>query len=128
MIEVVPNSSTVAKIQKDAGGATAAFKQTPLMNWLRESHTEEEFETVVDNFTRSCAGYVVGTYPLVIKEKPKGIELMKMRYILGIGDRHNDNIMVCKSGHIFHIDFGHFLGIVSFCKLLKTNLCYQQAK
>jgi phosphatidylinositol 3-kinase len=46
----------------------------------------------MDNYVRSTAGYMVITY------------------ILGVGDRHYDNILITKCGKIVHIDFGYILG------------------
>uniref|UniRef100_H2YNJ3 Phosphatidylinositol 3-kinase catalytic subunit type 3 n=1 Tax=Ciona savignyi TaxID=51511 RepID=H2YNJ3_CIOSA len=47
---------------------------------------------VMDTYVKSCAGYCVITY------------------LLGVGDRHLDNLLLRKTGALFHIDFGYILG------------------
>ncbi|CAG9769508.1 unnamed protein product [Ceutorhynchus assimilis] len=92
MIEMVTKSETLRKIQVEHG-LTGSFKDKPIAEWLAKHNPSElEYSRAVQNFTASCAGYCVVTY------------------IMGIGDRHNDNIMLKTSGHLFHIDFGKFLG------------------
>jgi CRP-like cAMP-binding protein len=56
---------------------------------LVHSQTHQE---MIERFARSCAGYCVATF------------------VMGIGDRHADNLMLARDGRLFHIDFGHFLG------------------
>ena len=66
----------------------------------------------MDTYIRSCAGYCVITY------------------ILGVGDRHLENLLIAPSGHFFHIDFGFILGrdpkpfapLIKICKEMVEGL------
>ena len=47
---------------------------------------------MMDAYVKSCAGYCVITY------------------LLSVGDRHLDNLLLTESGNLIHIDFGYILG------------------
>ncbi|TFY72459.1 hypothetical protein EVG20_g546 [Dentipellis fragilis] len=89
MVQFIP-SKTVAAIVSENG---------TLLNYLRAHHPDEGSvgtygvePSVIDTFVRSCAGYCVVTY------------------LLGVGDRHLDNLLLAPDGHFFHVDFGFILG------------------
>ncbi|KAF8968035.1 kinase-like domain-containing protein [Flammula alnicola] len=89
MVQFIP-SKTIAAIVSEHG---------TLLNYMRAHHPDEGSvgtsgvePSVIDTFVRSCAGYCVVTY------------------LLGVGDRHLDNLLVAPDGHFFHVDFGYILG------------------
>ena len=83
-VEFVPNSKTIYDI----------IKTKTMREYYEElsNHNENELNKKLESYINSCAGYCVVTY------------------ILGIGDRHLENLMIDKNGRLFHIDFGYILG------------------
>ena len=85
MMEFVEDSSTIARVLKSYNDDIKQFLN-------ENSAKRKNMQQVVDTFVRSCAGYCVITF------------------LLGVGDRHLDNILITKHGHLFHIDFGFIYG------------------
>lgn len=68
-----------------------------LIAYLRDNNPDENEplgvrREAMETYVKSCAGYCVITY------------------LLGVGDRHLDNLLVAPTGHFFHADFGYILG------------------
>lgn len=96
---VLATSSKHGFVQYVDSQAIASVLKTDksILNFFRKHNPSETgpfgvAADVIDTYVKSCAGYCVITY------------------ILGVGDRHLDNLLLTKQGHLFHIDFGYILG------------------
>lgn len=84
IIEFVPDCDTIYQIKEKMNFS--------ILNYVMEHNKDETIDIIRKRFMKSCAAYCVITY------------------LLGIGDRHLENIMITKSGILFHIDYGYILG------------------
>jgi len=97
MLEFVPNSSTIQDILKKHNNSIKDFLRTLAAKPAKDEKEpkvvdEKLYDEILDTYIKSCAGYCTVTY------------------LLAVGDRHLENLLIDNVGHLFHVDFGFIFG------------------
>ncbi|KAH8554115.1 phosphatidylinositol 3-kinase [Umbelopsis sp. PMI_123] len=90
LVQFVPSKSLAAVLNDHQNNVLSFFRQyhpDPGPDGIYGIDSQ-----VMETYIRSCAGYCVITY------------------LLGVGDRHLDNLLLSPDGFLFHVDFGFILG------------------
>lgn len=89
-IQFIPSTTLAGAIQRNRG-------PNPILSYLKQHNPDPSQplgvrKEVMDTYVKSLAGNCVITY------------------LLGVGDRHLDNLLITPEGKFFHADFGYILG------------------
>lgn len=103
LIEVVPGCQSLGSLQDYT--TKGSWSDATIVQWLKKQ--PGSYEDLKKRFIRTLTGAVL------------------VEYVLGIGDRHSDNLLLRSDGSIFHIDFGmpfgHDWGITKTLPFVLTN-------
>ena len=94
IIQIVDNAETIESIKNKFKGS--------ILNYILHHNPDTPVGVLRSRFIKSTAFYCILTY------------------LMGVGDRHLDNIMVTHDGRLFHIDFSYIFGID--CKPLAPQI------
>lgn len=92
-IEIVPNAATLFEI----------LGKGSISNYLYRSNIDKKVSEISSNYSASLAFWTVVTF------------------LLGVGDRHLENIMIRNDGILFHIDYGFVFGADSTASFVRLD-------
>ena len=92
-IEIVPYAKTLFDI----------LAKGSISNYLYRSNVDRKVSEISSNYSASLAFWTVVTF------------------LLGVGDRHLENIMIREDGTLFHIDYGFVFGADSTASFIRLD-------